>query len=112
MTAEPVCLTLIAARQLREELFDYLSEQRDLVSGFTASDAAGHGPTVRLQTPAERVKGHADEVLVRINSGKARCRRDCSPGSRRRLPEPDSVYWIMPVTEFGVIDDGQDKSGI
>ena len=44
MTGEPVCLTLIAARKLREELFDYLSEQRDLVSGFTASDGAGHGP--------------------------------------------------------------------
>ena len=65
MTVHPVCLTVIAARSLREELFDYLSEQRDLVSGFTASDGAGHGPTVRLQTSAEQVKGHADEVLVR-----------------------------------------------
>ena len=57
MSAELVCLTLIAARSLRDELFDYLNEQRDLVSGFTASDVAGHGPDVRLQTSAERVKG-------------------------------------------------------
>ena len=79
MTAELVCLTLIASRSLREELFDYLSAQRDLVSGFTASDAAGHGTTVRLLTPAEQVKGHADEVLVRIVwSGKTP--RNCSPG--------------------------------
>ena len=38
MSAEFVCLTLIVGRALRDELFDYLSEQRDLVSGFTASD--------------------------------------------------------------------------
>ena len=37
MSAELVCLTLIAARSLRDELFDYLNEQRDLVSGFTGS---------------------------------------------------------------------------
>jgi hypothetical protein len=65
MSTEPVCLTLIAARSLRNDLFDYLSAQRDLVAGFTASDAAGLGPDVRLQTPAERVKGHADELMVR-----------------------------------------------
>jgi len=65
MSDERVCLTLIAARSLRDELFDYLSEQRDLVPGFTASDVAGHGPDVRLQTSAEQVKGRADEIMVR-----------------------------------------------
>ena len=65
MSAQLVCLTLIATRSLRDELFDYLGEQRDLASGFTASEVAGHGPDVRLQTPAERVKGHADEIMVR-----------------------------------------------
>ena len=79
MTVQSVCLTLIAARSLREELFDYLSEQRDLVSGFTASDGAGHGPTVQLQTTAEQVKGHADEVTGADNSGKARCRKIARP---------------------------------
>ena len=46
MTDESVCLTLIVPRQLRDELFDYLSEQSDLVPGFTASDAAGYGAEV------------------------------------------------------------------
>lgn len=104
MTAEPVCLTLIAARSLREELFDYLNKQSDLVFGFTASDAAGHGPDVRLQTAAERVKGHADEVLVRtiLESRDAALllARLKTAFAGTRL-----VYWIMPVTEFGVIDD-------
>ncbi|MDH6259106.1 DUF3240 family protein [Bradyrhizobium sp. BR13661] len=103
MSAEFVCLTLIAGRSLRDELFDYLSEQRDLVSGFTASDAAGHGPDVRLQTSAERVKGHADELIVRIIlevQAAAQLRERLKAaflGSR-------IVYWIAPVSEFGVID--------
>lgn len=110
MTADPVCLTLIAPRSLREELFDCLSEQRDLVSGFTASDGAGHGPTVRLQTNAEQVKGHADEALVRIilerqNAAQLLARlKTAFAGSRL-------VYWITPVTEFGVIGDHEDKAG-
>jgi hypothetical protein len=103
MSAEFVCLMLIAGRSLRDELFDYLSEQRDLVSGFTASDGAGHGPDVRLQTPTEQVKGHADELMVRIilhvqDAAQLLERlKTAFTGSR-------IVYWIMPVSEFGVID--------
>lgn len=109
MTVEPVCLTLIAARKLREELFDYLSEQRDLVSGFTASDAAGHGPTVRLHTTTEQVKGHADEVLVRTILE----RRDAAQLLARlktAFAGTRIVYWIMPVTEFGAVEDHKDKT--
>ena len=103
MSAELVCLTLIAGRSLRDELFDYLSEQRDLVSGFTASDAAGHGPDARLQSSAERVKGHADELMVRtilqVQEAAQLLERLKATFARSRI-----VYWIMPVLEFGVID--------
>lgn len=104
MTAAPVCLTLIAARSLRGELFDYLSEQADLVSGFTASEAAGHGVDVLLETTAERVKGHADEILVRLIMPQDKASRllermkSAFAGSRL-------VYWIMPVIDYGLIDD-------
>ncbi len=104
MTVEPVCLTLIAARKLREELFDYLSEQRDLVSGFTASDADGHGPTMRLQTTTEQVQGHADEVLVRTILERQDAARLIGR-LKTAFAGTRLVYWIMPVTEFGVIDD-------
>lgn len=104
MTVEPVCLTLIAARRLRDELFEYLSEQRDLVSGFTASDAAGYGPTVRLHSTSEQVKGNADQTLVRIILA--------GPDATRLLARLKAafagtriVYWITPVTQFGVMDD-------
>ena len=103
MSAELVCLTVITARSLRAELFDYLSEQRDLVSGFTASDAAGHGPDVRLHTSAERVKGHADELMVRTI---LQMREAAQLIERMKAAFAGSriVYWIMPVSEFGVID--------
>jgi hypothetical protein len=111
MTAQPVCLTVIAARSLREELFDYLSEQRDLVSGFTASDGTGHGPAVRLQTSAEQVKGHADEVLVRTILEREDAARLLAR-LKTAFAGARLVYWIMPVMEFGVIDDDQDRAGI
>lgn len=109
MKGEPVCLTLIAARQLREELFDYLGEQHDLVSGFTASDGAGHGPTVRLQTTAERVKGHADEVVVRTILERQDATRLLAR-LKTAFAGTRLVYWIMPVMQFGVIDDHEDKA--
>jgi hypothetical protein len=103
MIKESACLTLIAPRQLREELFDYLSEQTDLVTGFTASDAAGHGAEVRLHTAAERVKGHADQVVVRVILQKIDA--DLMLDRLRvSFAGTKLVYWILPVTEFGTID--------
>lgn len=103
MTDTQVCLTLIVPRKLRDELFDYLSEQIDLVSGFTASDAAGHGAKVRLHTAAEHVKGHADQAVVRaILSGT---NADRLLGRLRvSFAGTELVYWILPVAEFGIID--------
>lgn len=103
MSAELVCLTLIAARSLRDELFDYLSKQRDLASGFTASDVAGHGPDVRLQTSAERIKGHADELMLRTIL-PAQDATQLLHRLRAAFVGSKIVYWIMPVFEFGVID--------
>jgi hypothetical protein len=103
MTTEPVCLTLIAARQLRQELFDYLSGQSDLVSGFTASEVAGHGPSVQLQTASERVKGHAEHILVRIILDNAAAQK-LLEGLKTTFAGTHLVYWIMPVAEFGLVD--------
>ncbi|WP_454648304.1 DUF3240 family protein [Bradyrhizobium liaoningense] len=103
MIDQPVSLTLIVPDQLREELLDYLAEQSDLVSGFTASYGAGHGADVRLRTPAERVKGHADQTAVQMIL--ARSDAD-SLLDRLRISFAGTklVYWSTPVTEFGTID--------
>ncbi len=103
MNDQLVCFTLVTARSMRQELFDYLSEQSDLTSGFTASDVAGHGPDVRLQTPAEQVKGHADELMVRIIL-QAQEAAQLLERLKTAFAGSRMVYWIMPVSEFGVID--------
>ena len=103
MNDEQVCLTLILSRQLRDELFDFLGEQTDLVKGFTASDAAGHGADLPLHTPAERVKGHADQIVVWIvlrGSDAARLIERL----RTAFSGTNLVYWILPATEIGRID--------
>ncbi|MDA9430993.1 DUF3240 family protein [Bradyrhizobium sp. CCBAU 51627] len=103
MTDQQVCLTLIVPHRLREEVFDYLAEQSDLVSGFTASHAAGHGGEVRLHTAAERVQGHADQAMVQVI-----LLRDDATRLLGRLRVSFAgtrlVYWATPVTEFGIID--------
>ncbi|MDA9439574.1 hypothetical protein XH98_10640 [Bradyrhizobium sp. CCBAU 51745] len=102
MTSEIVCLSLILARKLGDELLDFLSEQSDLVAGFTVSDAAGHGAGVQLLTAADRVKGHADQVDVRIilRGVDAKCLVD---RLRTALAGSNLVYWIVPVEQFGTI---------
>ena len=105
MTASTVCLTLIAGRMLRQELFDYLTEQNDIVSGFTASDAAGHGPAVRLHTAAERVKGHGDQVIIRIIL-QDDAARQLLGRLKTAFAGAHLVFWMTPVAEFGTLDDG------
>jgi len=103
MSDEPVCLTLIVPDILGDELFDYLGEQTDLVAGFTASNAAGHGADIRLHSAAERVKGHADQTIVRIILPRIDADR-LLDRLRHTFAGTKLVYWILPVTEFGTID--------
>ena len=103
MTDALVCVTLIVPRKLRDELFDYLSEQTDLVSGFTATDAAGHGAEVQLHSAAERVKGHADQAVVRVILSRTNADR-LLDRLRVSFAGTKLVYWILPVTDFGIID--------
>ena len=101
--AAHVCLTLVAGRELRAELFDYLSGQADIVPGFTASEAAGHGPEVRLQSAAERVKGRADRILVRIIMNEEAANR-LIERLRTQFTGTHLMHWTTPITGFGVID--------
>jgi multidrug efflux pump subunit AcrA (membrane-fusion protein) len=64
-----------------------------------------------LEATTEQVKGHADEVLVRTILE----RRDAARLLARlktAFVGTRLVYWIVPVTEFGAVDDHEDKTGI
>ncbi|MCL2713365.1 MAG: DUF3240 family protein [Alphaproteobacteria bacterium] len=100
---EPVCLMMIVPRPLRDDLLDYVSEQSDLISGFTAFDAAGHGSTIRLRTAAEQVKGHADQTMVQIVLPRGDA--DQMIGRMQaKFAGTRLVYWILPVLQFGAIE--------
>ena len=103
MTEQPVCLTLVVPRQFRDEVFDHLAAQTDLMSGFSASHGTGHGAEVRLQTPAERVKGHADQAIVQVVLAKTNVGR-LLDRLRISFAGTKLVFWVMPVLEFGRID--------
>jgi hypothetical protein len=102
MTAERVCLTLVADREIRDELIDHLAEQPALVPGFTASDAEGHGPTVRLHSAAEQVKGRADRVLIRIILDDAAAAQVITR-IEQAFAGSHLIYWTTPVLSFGII---------
>ena len=56
-----------------------------------------------MLTPAERVKGHADQVLVRIVLAKPDAEQ-LLVRLRAAFAGSQLVYWIMPVVGFGVVD--------
>ena len=102
MMTETVSLNLVAARRLRDELFDYLREQNDLVTGFTASEAVGHGPNAQLHTPEEQVKGYADQILLRIVLERTDAQR-LLDRLAAAFAGTEIIYWIAPVMDFGLI---------
>ena len=103
MTAERVCLTLVADWPVRQELFDFLADQTDLISGFTASDAAGHGRAARLHSPSEQVKGRADRVLIRMVLDEALAAQ-LLERLHATFRGAHITYWTMPVSRFGTIE--------
>ncbi|WP_028136816.1 DUF3240 family protein [Bradyrhizobium japonicum] len=103
MIDQPVCLTLIVPHRLRDEVLDYIAKQGDLVPGFTALQAAGHGIEVRLHTAAERVKGHADQTVVQVVLAGQDASR-LIERLRASFAGTKLVYWTTPVTELGTID--------
>jgi hypothetical protein len=102
MTTTHVCLTLVVSREIRDELIEHLAEQSELVPGFTASDAEGHGPTIRLHSVAEQVKGRADRVLVRIILDDAAASKLIA-GIEQTFAGSGLAYWTTPVLSSGII---------
>jgi len=103
MTVAHFCVTLVADRHIEQELLDYLSEQTDLLAGFTASDATGHGPTARLHSAAEQVKGRADRLLVHVILEEIAARR-LVDRLGKAFAGAHLVYWAAPVSLFGVVE--------
>lgn len=94
-----VLLTLVVPVDLEEALADLLLRVPDL-AGFTVVAAEGHGTSVALVEPAERVHGYADRVYVQTVAPRAQA--DALLATiRSALPHANLYFWITPVLAGG-----------
>lgn len=93
-------LTLIMPDDVAEHVQDLLLSHPELVRGFTASRAEGHGSVVELVEAAELVAGHAPRTVIRTVGAEAAMRRLLAL-IKDTLPRAKVYYWLVPVIETG-----------
>ena len=60
-----VLLSLTLPNDVAQHVEDLLLSRPDLVRGFTASHAEGHGSVIKLVEPGELVSGHSPRTQIR-----------------------------------------------
>lgn len=95
-----VLLTLIMPDDVAQHVGDLLLSRPDLVPGFTASSAEGHGAVIPLVEDTELVAGHAPRTVIRT-VGPEEAKREVLAMIKRELPNANIFFWIMPVIEAG-----------
>lgn len=95
-----VLLSLTMTNDVAQHVEDLLLSRPDLVRGFTASIAEGHGAVVPLVEPAEQVSGHSPRTQIRI-VGPEEAMRTVLGLIKADLPKANVFYWLMPVIEMG-----------
>ncbi|MBS1138714.1 MAG: hypothetical protein H6R13_167 [Proteobacteria bacterium] len=95
-----VLLTLIMPDDVAQHVEDLLLSRPDLVPGFTASSAEGHGAVIPLVEDTELVAGHAPRTVIRT-VGPEEAKREVLAMIKRELPNANVFFWIMPVIEAG-----------
>ncbi len=95
-----VLLTLVVPHDVAQEVEDILLTRPDLVRGFTASHAEGHGSLVPLVEPAEQVSGHSPRVQIRT-AGPEDAMRAVLVQIKHDLPRANVFYWLTPVIDMG-----------
>jgi len=95
-----VLLTLIMPNDVAQHVEDLLLSRPDLVPGFTANSAEGHGSVVPLVEPAEQVSGHAPRTVIRTVGPEAD-KREMLALIKQELPQANIFYWLVPVIDKG-----------
>ncbi len=97
---DKVLLTLVMPDELAQEIEDLLLSRDDLVKGFTASHAEGHGATVELVEAGELVAGHAPRTVIR-SVGEETAMRAVVALIKQELPRANVYFWLVPVIDAG-----------
>jgi len=93
-------LTLVMPNDVAQHVQDLLISRPDMVRGFTASHAEGHGSMVKLVEPSELVAGCAPRTMIRT-VGSETVMRDILALIKRELPRASVFYWLVPIVEMG-----------
>jgi hypothetical protein len=95
-----VLLTLIMPDYVAQHVEDLLLSRPDLVPGFTANAAEGHGSVIPLVEDAELVAGHAPRTVIRTVGSEA-AKREVLALIKRELPRANVFFWMTPVIDSG-----------
>ncbi len=95
-----VLLMLVMPDDVAQHVEDLLLSRPDLVRGFTASQADGHGSIVPLVETAELVAGHAPRTLIRTLGDEATMRQVLAL-VKQAMPQANIFFWMIPVIEAG-----------
>jgi hypothetical protein len=95
-----VLMTLVMPNQLAQEIEDLLLSRPDLVKGFTATQAEGHGASVELVEAGELVAGHVPRTVIR-SAGSETDMRAVIALIKAELPRANLYFWLVPVIEMG-----------
>ena len=95
-----VLLSLSMPDDVAEHVKDLLLSRPDLVRGFTASHAEGHGSVVPLVAPSELVSGHSPRTHIRAVGPEEEMRAVLAM-IKAKLPSTNIFFWLVPVIEMG-----------
>jgi hypothetical protein len=95
-----VLLNLIMTNDVSQHVEDLLLKHPDLVRGFTASPAEGHGSVVSLVEPGEQVSGHSPRTRIQA-AGPEEAMRTVLGLIKTELPRANIYYWLLPVIDMG-----------
>lgn len=95
-----VLLTLIMPTDVAQHVEDLMLARPDLVRGFTATPAEGHGSAVQLVEPGEQVSGHAPRTQIQT-AGPEMAMRDLLAAIKTELPRANVFFWLTPIIAMG-----------
>jgi hypothetical protein len=93
-------MTLVMPNELAQEIEDLLLSRPDLVKGFTATQAEGHGASVKLVEAGELVAGHVPRTVIR-SVGSETDMRAVIALIKAELPRANLYFWLVPVIDMG-----------
>ena len=95
-----VLLTLLMPDHVAQHVEDLLLSRPDLIAGFTASPAEGHGSVVSLVEAAELVSGHSPRTRIQTVGPEAAL-REVLAVIKGALPRANVYFWLTPVIDAG-----------